>query len=72
MSLEKVNHNSSVVSSSEYDRSVNTLILEFKTGKRYQYEGVTPEDWESYRNSESTGRGFNEFISKYQGTRIEE
>lgn len=66
------NHESSMILSSSYDAESLELSVTFKGGSTYQYEGVVNEDYESFINGESIGKSFNEYIRKYNGSKLEE
>lgn len=66
------NHESSMILSSSYDGESLKLLVTFKGGSIYQYEGVVQEDYEAFVNGESIGRSFNEYIRKYKGSKLEE
>lgn len=65
-------HESSMIQSSSYDGETLELLVTFKGGATYRYEGVSQEDYESFVNGESIGKSFNEHIRKYNGSKLEE
>jgi len=48
----------------EYDTDTNKLVVEFKNGSRYEYDGVPHKLYTQFRLSESQGKFFNNEISK--------
>lgn len=65
-------YDSSNILSTSYDTTNNTLQVTFvKGGLKYQYDNVSPNDYNQLQNSESTGKAFIEFIkNRYQGEKI--
>jgi len=63
-------HESSMIQSSTYDTQSLELIVTFNGGSTYTYNGVSESDYNSFVSSESTGKGFNEFIRKYEGQKL--
>jgi hypothetical protein len=63
-------HESSMIQSSSYNTETGELSVTFNGGNTYKYERVTNEDYTSFVDSESTGKGFNEFIRKYEGQKL--
>ena len=64
---------SNVVFSECYDTNTNskTLKVVFKGGRTYLYQDVDINDYLLFKNSESVGKGLNEFIiKKYKGVRM--
>jgi hypothetical protein len=63
---------SAVIEKSAYDPATRTMSVWFRTsGRRYDYEGVSPEIYAAYRASFSKGRYFNRFIrDRFQHRRI--
>lgn len=53
---------SSVIRSFDYDPAARELSVHFRTGRRYLYFGVPPEEVEAFRTSGSLGRYFNRRI----------
>jgi hypothetical protein len=60
-----------MVISSLYNYETQKLLVEFSTEAVYEYQGVTIDDYKLFSESESTGKGFNENIRKYEGTKLE-
>jgi hypothetical protein len=54
-----------------YNYESQKLLVEFNTEAVYEYQGVTAEDYKLFSESESTGKGFNDNIRKYEGTKLE-
>ena len=52
------------ITKSEYDTESKEMIVEFKNGMRYQYEGVPHEVYTRFRMTESQGKFFSSDISK--------
>lgn len=62
---------SSVLQDMEYELLTETLILTFKTGKRYAYEGVPAEVVHSLMTAPSSGQVFNrEIRNNYRATEL--
>jgi len=55
---------SSNIVKTEYDTSTSELVVEFKTGVRYQYDNVPHSMYTKFRMSESQGSFFHKNISK--------
>jgi hypothetical protein len=55
---------SSNIVRSEFDTETKLMIVEFKNGIRYQYEGVPHEVYTRFRMTESQGKFFSSDISK--------
>jgi len=48
--------NSTAISAAKYDPATQTAYITFKSsGKTYTYEGITPEEWENFKNAKSRG-----------------
>jgi hypothetical protein len=63
-------HESSMIQSSTYDTQSLELIVTFNGGNSYTYNGVAESDYNSFVSAESTGKGFNEYIRKYEGQKL--
>lgn len=63
-------HQSSMIQSSMYDTTTGELVVNFNGGSTYTYNGVTNEDYNAFTSAESTGKAFNEFIRKYEGSKL--
>lgn len=64
---------SNVVYSEYFDRNApsNPLKLIFKNGRTYLYKDVKTEDYLAFRESESSGKGVNQYIvRKYKPVRL--
>ena len=62
---------SSLITSIAHDG--DTLEIVFNNGQRYQYKGVTTEDFAAFRDAKSVGRYFGENIrGRFAHERIEE
>lgn len=57
-------YDSSNILASKYDTANKTLIVIFKNGGQYQYQGVSYTDYYNLENSESQGSVFNSSIRK--------
>ena len=64
-------HESSHIKKSKWILEENELFIEFHNGGVYVYSDVNLEDYQGFVQSESTGKGFNEYIKKYEFTKIE-
>ncbi len=63
-------HESSMVKSSIYDTETGELIVTFNGDASYKFDAVTEEDYQKFANAESIGRAFNEYIRKYNGSKL--
>jgi hypothetical protein len=62
---------SSNIVKTEFDTETKLMIVEFKNGLRYQYEGVPHEVYTRFRMTESQGKFFSSDISKkYKFTKL--
>lgn len=61
----EVLYESSTIVSSEYTETQNLLVITFKTGQKYVYEGVPVRDYNMFEIAESQGKVFNKFIKQY-------
>jgi hypothetical protein len=62
---------SSNIVKTEFDTETKLMIVEFKNGFKYQYEGVPHEVYTRFRMSESQGKFFSTDISKkYKFTKL--
>jgi hypothetical protein len=57
--MERVSVTSSAIQSIGYDPDSQTLEIEFKTGRVYQYLGVPQDEHDAMMNCESQGKYFN-------------
>ncbi|MEY4573380.1 MAG: hypothetical protein RLZ10_2670 [Bacteroidota bacterium] len=55
---------SSNLSKTEYDTETKKLIVEFKSGLKYEYDEVPHQLYTQFRMSESQGKFFSSKISK--------
>ncbi|MFB2920725.1 MULTISPECIES: KTSC domain-containing protein [Aerosakkonema] len=63
---------STMASAIGYDESRQILQIEFLSGTIYQYLGVEREIWESFRDSSSKGKFFNQEIKgQYASLRVD-
>lgn len=62
---------SSNVKETAYDARTGTLEVEFKSGSRYVYNGITPKRWHDLKHAKSVG-GFiaNKIVSKFEGRKL--
>lgn len=70
--IYRATHESSMIKSSVYDTETSSLTVTFNGDNSYIYEAVSYEDYELFMNGESTGKAFNEFIRKYNGSKLED
>lgn len=63
-------HESSMIQSSSYNTVTGELSVTFNGGNTYKYERVANEDYTAFVDSESIGKGFNDFIRKYEGQKL--
>jgi hypothetical protein len=70
--MERIPIQSSNLASVGYDKTTNTLEVEFTNGNVYQYSGVPIDVYEGLMASNSKGRYLNENIKKagYSCTRV--
>ena len=52
--------------------SLKTVRIVFNTGRKYEYEKVTVQDYLLFRNAESQGKAFNSYLRKYEAKRLED
>lgn len=52
------------------DSDVKSLRIVFKQGRTYLYKDVAVEDYILFRNAESNGKAFNQYIKKYECVRL--
>lgn len=52
--------------------SLKTVRVVFNTGRKYEYEKVTVQDYLLFRNAESQGKAFNTYLRKYEAKRLED
>ena len=52
------------------DTEFKTLKIVFKEGRTYMYRDVDVEDYIRFKNAESNGKAFNQFIKKYECVRM--
>lgn len=72
--LERAWYDSSNIVYSECDDIENELKvvrITFKDGRTYRYEGVDVNDYLMFRESLSQGKGFNKYLKKYDGVKID-
>ena len=62
---------SSNIIKSEYNENGKSLVLTFKGGTRYQYEGVLHRDYVRFEVSESQGSVFNKTMRKYTHNKLD-
>lgn len=53
---------SSFLASIDYDEETSTLIVAFRSGALYTYDGVPPEEYHKLMGAESVGRYFQGYI----------
>ena len=64
---------SNIVYSKCYDTKTSptrTVKIVFKQGRTYVYRNVDANDYVRFKTTQSTGKGFNDFIKKYDAVRI--
>ena len=54
---------SSFVNGAEYDSDTGTMTIDLN-GRTYQYDNVSEHDWNSFKDSPSAGRGYNNYIKR--------
>jgi len=73
--VELVTYDSSMIENSVMNLKNNQLVVTFKKREgapiaEYQYDNVKIESYEAFRDSDSTGKAFLQFIKPYNGVRI--
>lgn len=63
-------YDSSLVKGSTYDYATKGLIVEFPTAL-YSYRDVSLDDYTKFVNATSQGKALNQYIKKYEYTKIE-
>ena len=63
-------YDSSMIIKSDYIFAESRLIVEFKGGTQYSFNGVSIETYKSFSEAESIGKSFNEVIKPLGGTKI--
>lgn len=62
---------SSSLAGADYDPEARTLEIEFRSGSRYRYDGVSPEVFAQFLAAPSHGRYFTAWIrDRYPTTRL--
>lgn len=62
---------STTIRSIQYEAEASVLIVTFKSGYAYQYEGVSKEAWDKFTMAESKGRHFASDIKpRYTGRKL--
>ncbi len=51
-------HESSLISATQYDAEAQRLRIKFKSGTTHSYDGVSPEEYEAMVSAPSVGRHF--------------
>jgi cystathionine beta-lyase/cystathionine gamma-synthase len=72
--LERVWYDSSNVKYSEIDdkeNSLKTVRVVFNNGSQYRYDDVDVYDYLKFRDAESTGKAFNQYLKKYTYEKLE-
>jgi len=54
--------NSTNINEIGFDPDTNTLRVQFKTGAEYEYEGVSQETFNQFRDAPSAGKFFHQRI----------
>ena len=71
--LETIEYDSSSILKSIYNFKTNELVIHFKIGTGYSYEGVDLNDYQEFSQAESIGKSFHQFIrGKYEIKQFEE
>lgn len=62
---------SSTIRSIQYEAETSVLIVAFKSGFSYQYDGVSKEAWDKFTSAESKGSHFaKEIKNRYTGRKL--
>lgn len=63
-----------VIFSKCYDNPGDSKVVKiiFKNGRTYLYKDVSANDYVFFRDSQSSGNGFSQYIKKYTATRIQD
>jgi hypothetical protein len=56
--IQSLNPSSSAINEAYYDPETKTLYITFVSGSSYQYENVSRQRWNAFKNASSTGRYF--------------
>lgn len=62
--MEIVKVESSNIDSIGYDKNNQTLLIAYKNGRNYHYNGVELKTYEDFKNADSKGKFFWENINK--------
>ncbi|OOZ68819.1 hypothetical protein BOW50_11355 [Solemya velum gill symbiont] len=54
---------SSFVNGAEYDSDTGTMTIDLN-GRTYEYDDVSKDDWEDFKDSPSAGQGYNRYIKR--------
>lgn len=54
------------------DNELKTLKIVFNNGKQYEYEKINVFDYLKFRDADSQGKAFNQFIKKYEFNKLED
>lgn len=62
MDLQPTKNPSSQIKRLGYDATSGNLQIRFKTGATYEYDGVTPEEFDALASADSHGKAFGSLI----------
>ena len=54
------------------DNELKTLKIVFNNGKQYEYEKINVFDFLKFRDADSQGKAFNQFIKKYEFKKLDD
>ena len=54
------------------DNELKTLKIVFNNGKQYEYEKINVFDYLKFRDADSQGKAFNQFIKKYEFNKLDD
>jgi hypothetical protein len=69
---EICHYDSSMISSSFYNYETGKLLVEFHGGAVYEFINVASDHYKSFSESDSIGKGFNQYIRQYEGVKVED
>lgn len=68
--IEVINHKSSLIEKTEFNKETGVLKVKFTSGASYKYQILNQSDYDNFINSESRGKGFNQHIKPIGGVKI--
>ena len=68
--FEKISVSSSAINSASYDKETQTLRIEFKQGREYEYPNVPEYEFRNLVSAPSVGKYYNQHIKQYSAARV--